>query len=78
MRTTEAGGGAGLECLDGPAGCRGSVELRNPGYGFGAYPRCERHGAARVEREAENRRRYFGPEPSDFDPADAGESWEGG
>lgn len=64
-----------LECLDGPDGCRGAVELRNPGYGVHCYHRCSAHGAARLDREAENRRRYFGPEPSDFDPADANERW---
>ena len=40
-----------LECLDGPDGCRGAVELRNPGYGTRGFPRCERHGRARQERE---------------------------
>lgn len=72
MATTDA-----LECIDGPDGCRGAVELRNPGYGMRGYARCERHGAARLEREADAARRYPTLQPFDFDPADAGESWEG-
>jgi len=64
-----------LECIDGPDGCRGAVQARWPGYGSGAFVRCERHGDARVEREQENRRKYFGPQPSDFSPDDAGETW---
>lgn len=64
-----------LECLDGPDGCRGAVELRNPGYGTRGYPRCERHGRARQERERDASRRYPGLRPADFDECDAGESW---
>lgn len=64
------------ECIEGPEGCEGSVELRYPGYGHRSFPRCEKHGEARLKREEENRRRYFGPEPADFDPLDAGERWE--
>src|SRR5262245_8801828 len=63
-------------CIDGPDGCRGPVELRYPGYGCRSFRRCERHGRARIEREDEARRKYSGPEPADFDPRDAGESWE--
>ncbi len=70
-------------CMDGPDGCAGPVEPRWPGYGSKSYPRCERHGEARLERERETRRRYGSwdderpePEPVDFDPADAGERWE--
>lgn len=67
-----------LECIDGPEGCRGPVELRWPGYGHKGYPRCERHGDARVERERRNIERYApdGPSaPDGFDPLDAGEEW---
>jgi hypothetical protein len=66
-------------CVDGPDGCRGQVGLRWPGYGHRCYPRCERHGAEREERERANRRRYApdGPSaPDGFDPLDADESWD--
>jgi hypothetical protein len=33
----------GLQCLDGPTGCAGPVEMRWPGYGDESRPRCERH-----------------------------------
>lgn len=68
-----------MECLDGPDGCGGPVELRWPGYGEKRWPRCERHGEERVAREEENIARYApdGPvAPEGFDPLDAGESWE--
>jgi hypothetical protein len=65
-----------LECLEGPDGCGGSVEMRNPGYGYRSFPRCEKHGEARVEREAENRQRYPVLQPDDFDELDAGEAWD--
>lgn len=68
-----------LECLEGPDGCRGKVELRWPGYGEKTWPRCERHGNTRLEREEENIRRNMpdGPgSPLGFSPYDIGESWE--
>lgn len=66
-----------LACMDGPEGCRGEVAYRWPGYGHRGYPRCERHGDARVERERENRRRYMTPAPpEDWSPDDAGETWD--
>jgi hypothetical protein len=68
---------SGLECIDGPENCRGPVMMRWPGYGEQNWPRCEKHGAERVEREEGARERY--PDticpPSDFDPLDAGEAW---
>jgi hypothetical protein len=66
------------ECIDGPDGCGGEVDLRWSGYGSRSYVRCDRHGAERLRREDETRRRYGtdeSPEPHDFDEADAGESW---
>lgn len=71
--------GPALECLEGPEGCRGSVEMRWPGYGETLWPRCERHGNARLEREEENIRRNMpdGPgAPVGFDPMAAGECWD--
>ena len=63
-----------MTCID--CGGTHNVELRNPGYGFKCFPRCESCGEKRILREQENRRKYFGPQPSDFDPADAGETWD--
>ena len=67
-----------LECLNGPEDCKGPVEYRWAGYGDKHWPRCEKHGAERVEREQEARERYpDGPcIPAGFDPAYAGESWD--
>lgn len=69
---------ARLECMEGPNGCAGEVLYRWPGYGERTWPRCERHGEARVAREDEARERYpDGPcAPADFDPSYAGERWD--
>ncbi len=66
-----------LECLEGPDGCAGTVEMRWPGYGERLWPRCEKHGDDRQAREDQARDRYpDGPcTPSDFDPTYAGERW---
>lgn len=67
-----------MECLEGPDGCEGEVLYRWPGYGERDWPRCEKHGEARVKREEEARERY--PDspcaPADFDPSYAGERWD--
>lgn len=69
-----------LECLEGPGGCAGPVEMRWPGYGEKSWPRCQRHGDARLLREEQARERYGDPDspcpPSGFDPLDAGERWD--
>ena len=66
-----------LECIEGPEGCRGAVAMRWPGYGQRSWPRCEHHGDARVRREQAATQRYPEPgPPADFDPVDAGESWD--
>lgn len=68
-----------LDCLEGPDGCRGEVLMRWPGYGDRCWPRCEKHGNARLEREEENiyRNSPDGPSaPWGFDEYAAGESWE--
>ena len=66
-----------LECLEGPDGCAGEVDYRWPGYGDRSWPRCERHGEDRLQREEAAIERYpdLGP-PADFDPLDAGERWD--
>lgn len=69
-------GGPRLECIDGPQGCVGPVELRWPGSGTRLWPRCERHGEERLEREEDLSGRYPTLQPSDFDELDAGERWE--
>lgn len=68
-----------LECLHGPDGCAGPVELRSPGYGYQIWPFCKRHGAERIQREHDAIGRYGNPcspcVPSDFEPTYAGERW---
>lgn len=69
-----------LDCLEGPDGCEGPVEMRWPGYGHRSWPRCEHHGAARVQREQGAVARYGNPDspcpPRGFDPSYAGERWD--
>jgi hypothetical protein len=69
-----------IECLEGPDGCHGPVEHRWPGYGDKSWPRCQKHGDARVAREEQAIERSGNPDspcaPAGFDPMDAGESWE--
>lgn len=69
-----------LACIEGPNGCEGAVEYRWPGYGERNWPRCEKHGDARVERQQQTHERYGHPDsacaPAGFDPLDAGERWD--
>jgi hypothetical protein len=70
------------ECLDGPDGCRGEVFARSTLSGSGdAYYRCGRHYETYVDRVQpvmdEIRQRYPERAPADFDPAYAGERWDG-
>lgn len=69
-----------LECLNGPDGCSGAVELRWPGYGEKMWPRCKKHGDERLAREEEGMAKYGHPDsalaPAGFDPMDAGERWD--
>jgi DnaJ-class molecular chaperone len=74
--TCEACWGKGhFACQDGPDGCRGAVEFRSPGYGSRSFPRCEKHGQERADRDYETRRKYFGTQPLDFSEQDANEVW---
>lgn len=66
-----------LECIEGGSACDGPVEMRYPGYGMKTFPRCEKHGHDRLARQELIEQRYPVLQPSDFDPADAGESWDG-
>jgi hypothetical protein len=65
-----------LRCLNsGDGKCKGEVKLRSRGDGK-AFPRCDGHWTKRTALEQDLRRRYPVSAPSDFDPADAGESWD--
>lgn len=69
------------ECIDGFGEgrllCAGPIEFREPLSGTGRrFPRCEKHWAARLEREDELNRRYPASPPRDWSPLDAGESWD--
>lgn len=72
-----------LICIDGggmKAGCGGKVEYRMPLSGTGkSFPRCDRHWDKRLDRQEQIDRRYpdSAMPPADFDPAYAGESWDG-
>jgi len=66
-------------CLDSyKAGCEGATEYRESLSGTGALiPRCDRHRDEALDRDEALRDRYPHNAPSDFDPAYAGESWDG-
>lgn len=57
--------------------CEGAVEFRFALSSTGrSFPRCERHWSLRLDAQEEIDRRYPTHAPADFDPADAGESWD--
>lgn len=68
------------ECLDfGREGdpCKGEVEYRMNLSGTGVnHPRCEGHWEKRLETQQGINERYPTHQPSDFDPAYAGERWD--
>lgn len=74
------------DCIDyttdtyGPDACNGSVEYRHSLTGTGVpIPRCDKHWAARLDKQDEINRRYAPHSdvpPSDFDPYYAGERWD--
>jgi hypothetical protein len=66
-----------LECLDGPEGCEGEVELRwSPDNLAKPWPRCDAHFARRLE-QAEHNLELMSPAPPDwFDESYAGERWD--
>lgn len=71
----------GLECLDSHPGeggqCEGPVEYRMPLSGTGrSFPRCEKHWESRLDFQQHIMERYPETQPSDFDPAYAGERWD--
>lgn len=66
-----------LECLDGPKGCQGQVEYRMALSSTGRqFPRCEQHWDERVAEQDRINERYPWNQPSNFDPAYAGERWD--
>jgi hypothetical protein len=71
-----------IECIEGPDGCVGTVEFRPaPPHGERSFARCEAHQEARWARyeDSESVERWadMATPPDWFDPADAGESWDG-
>lgn len=57
--------------------CSGPVEYRMPLSGSGrSFPRCDKHWAVRLDVQEEINRKYPTNQPSDFDPAYAGERWD--
>ena len=64
------------ECLEFSDECSGPVEMRWPGSGQKFWPRCAKHGEARVSRVSELERWADSDiAPPWFDPLDAGEEW---
>lgn len=65
-----------LVCMNGPEECEGTPEFRMPLSGTGrSFVRCDGHWAKRLDVQEGIDRRYPTHQPSDFDPAYAGESW---
>lgn len=66
-----------MDCLDGPEGCKGTVEFRMALSSTGrSFPRCLTHWELRLEAQEGINQRYPQHQPADFDPSDAGEKWE--
>lgn len=64
-----------LECVNGPEGCEGEVQYRSPSGKSKPLPRCDKHFDERCEREKAILELESDVPPDDFDPLDAGESW---
>jgi hypothetical protein len=65
------------ECLNADETCKGPVEYRTALSGTGrSFPRCEKHWEARLAEQDRINRTYPAQPPADFDPLDAGESWD--
>lgn len=66
-----------VECLDGPEGCQGEVEYRMPLSPSGrAFPRCDRHWSARLDKEENSIPWRSDVPPAWFDPEACGERWD--
>lgn len=69
-----------LECIEGPDTCKGAVRYRMALSGTGeSFPRCDGHWDVRLDLEDRLNRDYPDSDmpPDWFDPANAGESWDG-
>lgn len=66
-------------CLEEGDDCKGPVEFHTTGRSHQAWPRCEHHQKGREDRYENSLERYADSDvaPEWFDPADAGESWDG-
>lgn len=65
------------KCLDDRGDCNGPVEHRMPLTETGrSFPRCDKHWEIRLKKQDEINQRYPYHQPSDFDPAYAGERWD--
>lgn len=50
-----------IECLEGPEGCKGTVEYREPMSPTGTwFPRCDKHYEKRWEKQQQIVSRYGG------------------
>lgn len=65
-------------CLQQGPDCQGQVEYHlNPDRDdLKTFPRCEFHQQKRLDQAAETMRKYPKIAPADFDPMDAGETWD--
>ena len=68
-----------MECIQRHDGkCVGPTEMRDsPDRDDGKlFPRCEYHWEKRLASAQKHMRKYPVHAPADFDPMDAGESWD--
>jgi hypothetical protein len=63
-------------CLQHGPDCKGKVEYHSYSGRLKAFSRCEFHHAKRVMTEQKINSRYPRQQPRDFNPGDAGESWD--
>lgn len=64
-----------MECLDGPDGCQGAVELRTVDL-LKWWPRCEKHFEERLEKQEHINELLSNTPPAWFDEGYAGERWD--
>lgn len=64
-----------MECLDGPDGCEGEVQLTTVD-GLKYWPRCTKHFEDRLDKQAHINELLSDTPPDWFDPLAAGERWD--
>jgi hypothetical protein len=64
-----------IECMNGPEGCQGAVEMRT-GDGLRFWPRCLRHFEEYLDSMARARVIESSVAPAWFDEGNAGERWD--